>query len=287
MSTLYELLGALPHDDAEELRTAFRRAVKGVHPDLSPDDPDAALKFREIVRANEILCDPEQRKAYDHLLGLAHLEGEAASKQAPAEKIRKFASAVMAFTAASIMIIGGYLLFMYVSSSGSVASANNTESEIAGPSIATVSLPRSLNATEKLEGRSELKKTRVAPEALTSSAPTIPTTQRGPSLDLIANEEAEFKQAPQFDRDGDFTIAGADPSLQPAVIFYRLEKINAAFPILPAKPIQISKSFRPVPKITGGPRLDQAVRTPLRFAIFQTRRTAQNIAREKRVAQIR
>ncbi len=51
MNTLYDLLGALPHDDAEGLRTAFRQAVKGAHPDIKPGDPDAALKFRQIVRA--------------------------------------------------------------------------------------------------------------------------------------------------------------------------------------------------------------------------------------------
>ena len=71
METLYDLLGALPDDGAEELRTAFRRAVKGTHPDLNPGDPDAALKFRRIVRASEILGDGEQRAAYDHLLDLA------------------------------------------------------------------------------------------------------------------------------------------------------------------------------------------------------------------------
>jgi curved DNA-binding protein CbpA len=52
MDTLYDLLGALPRDDSEELRGAFRRAVKGTHPDLHPGDPDAGLKFRQIVRAN-------------------------------------------------------------------------------------------------------------------------------------------------------------------------------------------------------------------------------------------
>jgi len=63
MDTLYDLLGALPRDDAEGLRVAFRRAVKGAHPDLKPGDPDAALKFRQIVRANEILGDIEQPAA--------------------------------------------------------------------------------------------------------------------------------------------------------------------------------------------------------------------------------
>jgi len=58
METLYDLLGALPRDEAEDLRAAFRRAVKGTHPDIRPGDPEAALKFRQIVRANEILADP-------------------------------------------------------------------------------------------------------------------------------------------------------------------------------------------------------------------------------------
>src|ERR1700761_6312888 len=65
MKTLYELLGALPDDDAEDIRAAFRKAVKSAHPDINPGDPDAAIKFRQIVRANEILVDQEQRAVYD------------------------------------------------------------------------------------------------------------------------------------------------------------------------------------------------------------------------------
>ncbi len=80
----------------EGLRTAFRRAVKGAHPDIRPDDPDAALKFRQIVRASEILGDAEQRAAYDHLLELARLEQESASGHAIAARIHKLASGVIA-----------------------------------------------------------------------------------------------------------------------------------------------------------------------------------------------
>src|SRR6266436_86883 len=119
METLYDLLGALPKDDAEGLRTAFRRAVKGAHPDIHPGDPDAALKFREIVRANEILGDVEQRAAYDHLLELARLEQELASKRATAAKIHRLASdviaGVIALAGVSVVTVGGYLLFMHMS----------------------------------------------------------------------------------------------------------------------------------------------------------------------------
>jgi DnaJ domain len=115
MDTLYDLLGALPQDDAEGLRTAFRRAVKGAHPDLRPDDPDAAVRFRQIVRANEILCDRDQRAAYDHLLVLAQIEKDPAAAHPIAAKIHKIASGVLAFASLSIVSAGGYLLFMHMS----------------------------------------------------------------------------------------------------------------------------------------------------------------------------
>src|SRR5579871_3965726 len=114
MDTLYELLGALPRDDAEGLRVAFRRAVKGTHPDLRPDDPDAAVKFRQIVRANEILCDRDQRAAYDHLLTLAEAEKDPASAHPIAAKVHRIASTVLAMATVSMVAAGGYFVFMHM-----------------------------------------------------------------------------------------------------------------------------------------------------------------------------
>jgi DnaJ domain len=272
MSTLYELLGALSHDDAEELRSAFRKAVKGTHPDLRPDDPDAALKFREIVRANEILCDHEQRKAYDHLLDLARLESEAASQQAPAAKMRKFSSAAAtAFAGASAMAVGVYLLFMQVSSSAAVTSANNVEHGL---------------TTSLVAASADFETTRLPIKAVPRTA-TLRTPQHGPHLDLIANgEEVESMQAPQFNRDDDFTMAHLNPALQPAVTFYRLQKFDGAFSILPVKPIQKSESFKSVPKVVRRKsRLDPPSFMPLRFSLFRPRTAAHDTSREKRVAQ--
>src|SRR5579883_437989 len=134
MNTLYDLLGALPRDDADGLRTAFRRAVKGAHPDLRPGDPDAAIKFRQIVRANEILADPEQRAAYDHLLVLAQIEKNRALVHPIAAKIHKVASGIMALTSISIAAVSGYLVFMHMPISmalpaplGQMTSARNAD----------------------------------------------------------------------------------------------------------------------------------------------------------------
>jgi len=102
MTTLYDLLGALPGDDADDLRDAFRRAVKDVHPDIRPNDPDAALNFRLIVYAMEVLRDPELRAAYDYLLDLARQE---LVSQRRAAKIRTFAFAMIGLAGVSIVIV--------------------------------------------------------------------------------------------------------------------------------------------------------------------------------------
>jgi len=115
MDTLYDLLGALPRDDAEELRVAFRRAVKGTHPDLHPGDPDAGFKFRQIVRANGILADPDQRATYDHLLDLAEQEKKQWDRHAFMHKVIATTSFVVALGFISAASVGGYLLFQQMS----------------------------------------------------------------------------------------------------------------------------------------------------------------------------
>ena len=114
METLYDLLGALPEDGAEDLRAAFRKAVKGTHPDINPEDPDAGLRFRQIVRANEILSDDEQRAAYDHLLRLADIERNSGSKRLVAATIHRLATGVMTLAIISLVCLSGYMLFAYL-----------------------------------------------------------------------------------------------------------------------------------------------------------------------------
>jgi curved DNA-binding protein CbpA len=116
MGTLYDLLGALPNDDAEGLRNAFRKAAKATHPDINPDDPDASLRFRQLVRAHDILSDVEQRATYDELLAFA-LQQPGSNSRRPTiyQTIHKHASNTLAATIISAMLIGGYTLFGHVS----------------------------------------------------------------------------------------------------------------------------------------------------------------------------
>jgi tetratricopeptide (TPR) repeat protein len=113
---LYQLLGALADDDAEELRAAFRRAVKATHPDSNTDDPDAPLRFRRIVRANAILSDPEQRAGYDRLMALAIRQQDSKPQRTfIATTIRRLAADTMAVAVLAVMLVGGYLAFGYFS----------------------------------------------------------------------------------------------------------------------------------------------------------------------------
>ena len=139
MGTLYDLLGALPNDDAEGLRTAFRKAAKATHPDLNPDNPEAAMRFRQLVRAHDILSDAEQRATYDQLLAIATKPPLPAKSNHVYEKVQRFASSTIAATIIAGVLVGSYTLMGPVSpapvaAESTIGIAGRTASETAGAS---------------------------------------------------------------------------------------------------------------------------------------------------------
>ena len=110
MPTLYELLEALPEDDADGLRAAFRKAAKAHHPDNNPDDPDAAQRFRRIVRAHAILSDDEQRAAYDACLVKAQQQRARNSKRNTFSRLRRLAPDAVSSIVIAFISIGAFLL---------------------------------------------------------------------------------------------------------------------------------------------------------------------------------
>ena len=61
----YAILGVDKNASADDIKKAYRTLVKKYHPDLHPNDKEAAEKFKEINEANEILSDEKKRKQYD------------------------------------------------------------------------------------------------------------------------------------------------------------------------------------------------------------------------------
>src|SRR5205807_10348804 len=60
----YELLGIARDADEQEIKRAFRRLARRLHPDVS-EEPDAEVRFREISEAYEVLSSAETRQLYD------------------------------------------------------------------------------------------------------------------------------------------------------------------------------------------------------------------------------
>jgi curved DNA-binding protein len=61
----YKILGLSKSASEEDIKKAYRKLARKLHPDLNPNDKEAHKKFQQINEANEVLSDPEKRKKYD------------------------------------------------------------------------------------------------------------------------------------------------------------------------------------------------------------------------------
>ncbi len=61
----YDILGVSKDATQDDIKKAYRVLVKKYHPDLHPNDKEAAERFKEINEANEVLSDEKKRKQYD------------------------------------------------------------------------------------------------------------------------------------------------------------------------------------------------------------------------------
>ena len=60
----YAVLGVRRDANADEIKKAYRRLARELHPDVNPD-PATQERFKEITQAYEVLSDPEKRQMYD------------------------------------------------------------------------------------------------------------------------------------------------------------------------------------------------------------------------------
>ncbi len=61
----YEILGVSKGANEAEIKSAYRRLAKKLHPDANKHDPKAASRFAELNAAYEIVGDNDKRKAFD------------------------------------------------------------------------------------------------------------------------------------------------------------------------------------------------------------------------------
>ena len=61
---LYDVLGVSRDASADDIKRAYRRLARELHPDVNPDE-ETQERFKEISAAYDVLSDPDKRSAYD------------------------------------------------------------------------------------------------------------------------------------------------------------------------------------------------------------------------------
>ena len=65
MKDPYAILGVAPGASAEDLKSAYRRLARELHPDIDPGNPWAENEFKELAAAYDLLSDPGRRARFD------------------------------------------------------------------------------------------------------------------------------------------------------------------------------------------------------------------------------
>lgn len=61
----YKILGVSRNANVNQIKKAYRKLAKELHPDKNKNDPNAQDKFQDLGAAYEVLVDADKRKQYD------------------------------------------------------------------------------------------------------------------------------------------------------------------------------------------------------------------------------
>ncbi len=191
MFTLYDLLDADPNADKERLKEAFRKAAKASHPDVCPDDSDAPWRFRQIVRAHEILSDDELRAAYDHVVAFERRMQEVAPPPILHSILAKIVSGVVTAAVVATALFGGYALSAYLAEAP-VAVASTSQGQTTGRGQSDLTIGPVLAALREVTAEAAVPP---GPNEMTRQAATEATREIDKGVDKEAVNETAMPDA--------------------------------------------------------------------------------------------
>jgi curved DNA-binding protein CbpA len=97
----YEVLGVSKGASEADIKSAYRRLAKKLHPDANKHDPKAATHFAELNAAYEIVGDGDKRKAFDR----GEIDGEGKPRFQVARTLKASASVLMVFAAQAAGVV--------------------------------------------------------------------------------------------------------------------------------------------------------------------------------------
>jgi curved DNA-binding protein CbpA len=228
--TLYNLLGARPDDNAEGLRRAFRKAAKANHPDLHTGDPDAPMRFRQIVEAYEILRDAERRATYDRLLKFGREQHRWNLRRTISYLMQNIVADAITVACLAIVLAGGYMLVAHVSKTPVAELVGIAAREPV--KIAAVEPAAQIDTTEPDELRDKLEPA-AAPEMTSVPGDLASAANDGGALKVTKGRPAPNSAGLQTDvgkPDNDFAPpmdqADAKPATGRPERYYRIEPLN-------------------------------------------------------------
>jgi curved DNA-binding protein CbpA len=252
VQTLYELLGALPDDDADRLRAAFRNAAKVSHPDNNPGDPDAPERFRRVVRAYVILRDERQRVTYNSLL--AEADQHRALSRRKISRIHNFVPDAITATVIAAVSIGLFVLFERVLTISNVPA--QTQHVTAQVSALTAAMPTT-QRSDTVGRAGERNKLDQVPVSGEPAATEVVETAQAQGALIVAEGSGEIPPIPRVEvkdaryyrqrghlayRSGDLALAivdfdlaidldpdFSDAYIDRAIVFRRMGDLKHAF----------------------------------------------------------
>src|SRR5690606_3498021 len=66
----YQILGVPKSASANDIKKAYRKLARQLHPDRNPNNPEAERRFKEVSEAYQVLSDEKRRKEYDEMRSL-------------------------------------------------------------------------------------------------------------------------------------------------------------------------------------------------------------------------